>query len=116
MLNLTKYEKAIITFLAASALLGGGILYYQKVGARIELEVLPLAPEGAGIQAARLVNINEATLHELVRLPGIGPVLARRIIDYRNLGGPFKKVEDIKNVKGIGQEKFEQVRELLAIE
>lgn len=116
MLNLTRYEKAIITFLALSALLGSGILYYQKVCARIELEVSPLDPEGARIQGVRLVNINEATLQELIRLPGIGPVLARRIIDYRNLHGPFQKIEAIKNVKGIGREKFEQVRELLVIE
>ncbi len=116
MLNLTKYEKAIITFLALSALLGSGILYYQKVNARIELEVSLLAPEGARVQEARLVNINDATLRELVRLSGIGPVLARRIIDYRNLHGSFQKIEDIKNVKGIGGEKFEQVKDILIIE
>lgn len=61
------------------------------------------------------VNINKAGLEELKTLPGIGPVMAQNIIDYRENNGPFKKLEDIKNVSGIGEKKFEQIRDKISI-
>lgn len=48
------------------------------------------------------VNINTATAQELQTLNGIGPAKANAIIEYRNANGPFKSVEDLKNVRGIG--------------
>ncbi len=56
-----------------------------------------------------LVNINTAELEELQRLPGIGPVLAERIVDYRHLCGYFKKPEDLARVEGIGQKLLEEI-------
>ncbi len=60
------------------------------------------------------VNINTATLSELEALPGIGPVSAQRIIDYRNERGPFSAVEQLVNVKGIGEKSLEKVLPLVA--
>lgn len=61
------------------------------------------------------VNINTATEQELDSLPGIGPATASKIIQYREETGKFKKIEDIKNVKGIGNSKFENIKEQISV-
>ena len=58
------------------------------------------------------VRLNSATLEELEELPGVGEITAQRIVEYRNLHG-FNKIEDIMNVKGIGQAKFNKMRPYL---
>lgn len=62
------------------------------------------------------VNINTATQTELETLTGIGPSLANRILEYRNKNGKFKKVDDLKNVKGIGQSKFEGIKDEVVVD
>ena len=66
-------------------------------------------------KAGSIVNINKATQTELETLPGIGPSLAGRIISYREQNGKFKKVEDIKNVAGIGDSKFENIKDFIKV-
>lgn len=60
--------------------------------------------------ALAAVNVNSATKEQLESLNGIGPVKAQAIIDYRAKNGPFKKLEDLKNVDGIGDATFEKIR------
>ena len=62
-----------------------------------------------------LVNINVATQTELESLPGIGPSTALKIISYREEQGNFTCIEDIKNVSGIGDSKFEKIKELICV-
>lgn len=61
------------------------------------------------------ININTATAAQLDTLPGIGAKKAEAIIEYRENNGPFLKIEDIKNVSGIGDKIFEQLRELITV-
>ena len=65
--------------------------------------------------SAGLVNINTAGSETLQTLPGIGPALAGRIIDYRDAHGPFVAVEDLLNVKGIGEVTLEKLRPLISV-
>ena len=61
------------------------------------------------------ININRASKSEFDSLPGIGPVLAARIITYRTKNGPFASVEDLQKVSGIGGSKFDDIKDLLRI-
>ena len=62
-----------------------------------------------------IVDINRANADELDTLPGIGPAMAQRIIDYRQEHGEFKSIEEIKNVRGIGEKKFEDLKNRIKI-
>ena len=62
------------------------------------------------------VNINTATAKQLQLLPGIGEVIAQRIVDYRTESGPFKSVDDLLNVSGIGEKKFEQMKPYIKVQ
>lgn len=61
------------------------------------------------------ININTAEIEELKTLPRVGDALARRIIDYRNKNGRFNRIEDIKNVSGIGEKMFENIKDLICV-
>lgn len=62
-----------------------------------------------------LININTASVEELDALPGIGPTIAQRIVDYRDANGPFQTIEDILNVSGVGPSTFENIKELITV-
>jgi competence protein ComEA len=61
------------------------------------------------------VNINTAEAWLLEALPGIGEVLARRIIDYRDENGPFLRIEDLKMVEGIGASTFDRLKDKITV-
>jgi competence protein ComEA len=65
--------------------------------------------------AAATINLNTATAGDLEKLPGIGQKVAARIVDYRQKNGPFKKVEELMNVQGIGEKSFLQIRSQLTV-
>jgi competence ComEA-like helix-hairpin-helix protein len=74
----------------------------------------PTRPTPSSI--AHIVNINTAASAELELLPGIGPALAGRIISYRTEFGPFKTVDEIDSVKGIGPRTLEKLRPLIKVD
>jgi len=66
--------------------------------------------------AENLININTASAEELQKLPGIGEVLAKRIIAYRTAVGEFDETSEIMNVAGIGEKTFENIKDLISVD
>jgi competence protein ComEA len=64
-------------------------------------------------QSLQKIDINRAETWLLEALPGIGEVLAQRIVDYRNDNGPFRRIEDLLKVSGIGEATFEQIKDFI---
>lgn len=81
----------------------------------------PAAKSGTAATAAKTapaiapVNLNTATQAQLESLPGVGAKAAERILEYRQKNGQFKKVEDLMNVKGIGEKSFLKLKPLLKV-
>ena len=69
--------------------------------------------EGIGGTLGPKLSLATATAEELDELPGVGPVTAQKIIDYRSEHGPFRSVDDLDAVPGIGPTRVEQLRELV---
>ena len=76
------------------------------------VSVLAQKPDPAAIEK---INLNAASAEQLESLPGIGPVTAKRIVDYRDKVGKFKRIEEIINIKGIGEKKFERIKDRLTV-
>ena len=103
-------------------LVDGQQLWIPRIGERLVPNTLPItlpiaAPSNAvpsnGVPA--LVDINQATVADLDRLPGIGPSTARAIVDHRTRNGPFASVDDLLAVRGIGPAKLAELRALVRV-
>ncbi|MFH1593164.1 MAG: ComEA family DNA-binding protein [Candidatus Omnitrophota bacterium] len=113
MIKFTRDEKIAILFLLFALFAGTSALYYKRSN--------PTACRFTNfsekeIEVSRSVDINDAPLEELTKLKHIGPVLAERIIAYRQAHGPFKEIGDIKKVKGIGDKIFDKIKNELLLE
>lgn len=75
----------------------------------------PAAKAATASAPAGLVNLNTATVAQLETLPGIGKATAERILEYRQKNGGFKKVEDLMNVRGIGEKSFLKMKPLITV-
>ena len=65
--------------------------------------------------AVEVVNLNTATPAQFETLPGIGPAMSQRIVEYRQRSGDFKKIEELMNVRGIGEATFLKLRSLISV-
>ncbi len=73
------------------------------------------APAPTVEKAGPAINLNTASAADLENLPGIGAKMAERILEYRQKNGPFKKIEDLMNVKGIGEKNFLKLKARLTV-
>lgn len=62
-----------------------------------------------------LINLNTATVEELDTLPGVGPVIARRIVEFRERRGGFRRVEELLAIQGISEQRWQQIRKLVEV-
>jgi len=138
MFGFTRQEKSVIIFLIITFTIGTGIITIRKLSYRdaadqfksrySELDkefseiskndsLLIIQNEKRENQTINLkININTADEGELMKLPGIGTVLSKRIINYRNSVGKFKIVSEIIKINGIGKKKFEKILPHIYIE
>ncbi len=143
MISFTPQERKAIIFLTTILIIGSGITLYKKYHSDFAPELLwkPKAvysesrlnasPRTIPVDSASKtenkvdssyspktaypLNLNSATQYELEKLPAIGPVLAKRIIDYRVQNGGFKKIEEIQKVQGIGKKIFEAIKSQIVV-
>jgi competence protein ComEA len=104
----------------AAALADGERIWFPRVGEQEPSVVAgeraaPAEPGAPGVGAGGLVDINQATTEELDTLPGVGPATASAIIEHRERNGPFRTVEDLLAVPGIGDAKLAQLRDLVRV-
>jgi len=87
---------------------------FHRIAALALALAISLTSAGAFAADTR-VDINTATVSELVALPGVGQALAQRIVEYREQNGPFTAPEQLMNVRGIGEKSFEKLRDHLSV-
>ena len=80
----------------------------------VETQFQASASEIAPVDISR-IDLNTASVERLTELPGIGEALARRIVEYRQQMGPFQSIEDVMNVKGIGEKKFSKFQDQITV-
>lgn len=99
----------------AALLTDGQQIIVWKRGSGSSVPIPPTGGAPGSGSATQLVNLNTATLDQLETLPGIGPALGQRILDYRQLHGPFASVDELVNVSGIGEKRLEDLRPLVTV-
>ncbi|MCX6142981.1 MAG: helix-hairpin-helix domain-containing protein [Ignavibacteriales bacterium] len=130
-LALTPTERNVILFLTLTLVIGAAIRFYQeRISPDRQFDYASVDSTFAVFQkrvtsdslrqnegaSNRVVNINMATKAELTSLPGIGDVLADRIIRQREEQGEFETISELQKVKGISKKKFEKLKPLIAVQ
>ncbi len=98
-------QKIIIPFIPEE---GNGMLTRSS-------QFYEVPPEQTHFSGSSLLNLNAVTSRELASLPGIGTVLAERILEYRKTNGVFRNIEEVMNVPGIGEKKFQGIKEFITV-
>lgn len=122
-MTVSKAEKAAIALCAAfvfflagwfACRVSGGGYYRVTADVPFPAEATPVPTKTVFVPDA-LVDLNAASLDDLTGLPGIGEAKAQAILDYRAAHGPFRRVEDVMNVKGIGEGIFQQLEPYVTV-
>jgi competence protein ComEA len=108
MLGLTRQERQVVLFLLAVGLVGQGINFSAKLDRRIEKAVT------VGEDEVK-IDINRASLEDLLATHLMPQKLSRKIIEFRNVHGPFRELAELKEVKGIGDYRYEKLKEIFYV-
>jgi competence ComEA-like helix-hairpin-helix protein len=125
--SFTKNEQKILLFLAVLFVSGTAIKIYRAAIAPphdtsydyrdsdsvFAARSVPAAPSSLRQQP---VNINTAGIEELDGLPGVGPAMARQIVEYRTNHGPFKSLQELRSIKGMGPKKLEKLQPMVTVQ
>jgi competence ComEA-like helix-hairpin-helix protein len=122
----TSHDRWVIGLLIVSILVGGTVRWAKRSRPTFALTLADRPAIGVGdssedersvggVQECARIDLNSATVWELDCLPGIGPTLAQRIIDYREDHGGLSVPEEVMNVSGIGQAKYDQIKDLVEV-
>lgn len=120
----TRKEQGVLVFLSVCLVLGIGIRFYQQHWAPLpdtKSENMQLLNRPENLKKlyqpktipSAVIDINKADIGELQKIPGVGPVFSKRILDFREKNGKFFSVEDLLKVKGIGKKTLEKMRPFL---
>lgn len=137
MRGFTRQEQRAILFLLVSFGVGSAVLWYRRnlppppveqvLLDSLQVHARHLAPDTQRVEERvtlkgtkrnapqRPVDLNTATLEDLVALPGIGEVLAQRILEYRKQHGKFSRIEELEKVKGLGASKLQALKEHVVV-
>ncbi len=107
---MSNTEKKIIVFLIVAFVVGNIVLFVKKEKIKRDFSRYRIE------EVVSQIEVNRATKEELEILPGIGPVLAQRIIDYRERNGKFQKFEDLLKVEGVTHKILGQIKGLITLE
>jgi comEA protein len=126
--SFTRSEQKIFLFLALIFLAGAAIKLYRAYVAPprdvrfdySESDSVFAASSTASTAQSSIkqqpININTAGAEELDALPGVGPAMAQQIVDYRHTHGPFKSLQDLRNIKGMGPKKLEKLQPMVTLQ
>ena len=113
MMYRTEMKRALGVLVIAAFFFGGlSMIAAEKVSAAQPKATLQLKGQD---QPAVMVNVNKATTEELIKVRGIGPVMAKRIIEYRDKNGMFKSIDDLRQVQGIGGNKLKRIQDQVTV-
>ncbi len=107
--------KSLVMFLVCTMVLVTSANYGISADKSVEKPVVETSAADIGSLGADKLDLNQADTEMLTTLPGIGPKTAEKITAYREANGPFRSVEDLLNIKGIGPEKLEKIRMMVTL-
>jgi competence ComEA-like helix-hairpin-helix protein len=108
-LPLTKQERRVVLFLVIVILSGTGIDYARK-------QCAPLRAAFCFDPSYGKININTADKEMMKDIPGIGDIIAQRIIEYRGVNGPFDSIGALRKVKGLAGSRYGRIKEMICVE